>query len=213
MGGYHASGAELRCQGEVGKEILINRFGTLPKEAKGEIQYCKQERGEFRADEVVRLNLEPSDYRVRFFVKNLEKEPRYQIALLRDGLRFTVLAWEGQMVEILSPRTDSQVEITVLVKGKVSDPKLHVYLFVHPLLTNLWWVQPIPSPPNKDGSWASIAYFGEAEKGVGEYFEILAIAAPERALFREWEQLRTEKVTQIMEQYTHSDLSLVKRVR
>ncbi len=34
-------GEELVCQGDIGKETLINKYGILPKEARGEIQYCR----------------------------------------------------------------------------------------------------------------------------------------------------------------------------
>jgi len=265
----YVSGEELVCQGEIAKEILINKYGIVPKEARGEIQYCRRQGGEFRAkvrlealfpqagylltlngypgspgneqlkqkcerrgdegycdfqtigtdakgnfDNVVRVNLEPGDYRVKFFVKNLEKEPKYQIVLLADNRVFTVLARGGHTVEILSPGADTQVEVTALIKGKVSDPKLHIYVFVHPLMTKLWWVQRLPSPPNKDGSWQSIGYFGTKQgEGVGEYFEIMAIAAPDRSLFKEGEQISLEKVMQIRDRFPHSDMIPVKRVR
>lgn len=265
----YVSGEELVCHGDIAKEILINKYGILPKEARGEIQYCRRQSGEFRArvrleklfpqagylltlngfpgfpgneqlkqkcerrgdegycdfqtivtdpkgtfDNVVRLNLEPGDYRVKFFVKNLEKEPRYQIVFLSDNPGFTVLARGGHTVEILSPSPDTQVEVTALIKGKVSDPKLNIYVFVHPLMTNLWWVQRLPSPPNRDGSWQSIAYFGTKQgEGVGEYFEIMAIAAPDRSLFKEGGQISQEKMMQIRDQFPHSDTISVKRVR
>lgn len=265
----YVSGEELVCQGDIGKEILINKYGILPKEARGEIQYCGRQSGEFRGrvrlenlfpqagylltlngypgspgneqlkqkcerrgnegycdfqtigtdakgnfDNVVRLNLEPGDYRVKFFVKNLEKEPRYQIVLLSDNPGFTVLARGGYTVEILSPGPDTQVEVTALIKGRVSDPKLYVYVFVHPLMTKSWWVQRLPSPPNKDASWQSIGYFATKEgAGIGEYYEVMAIAAPDRSLFKEGEQISQEKVMQIRDQFPHSDMIPVKRVR
>ena len=122
-------------------------------------------------------------------------------SLLPSGLvRAGATEVEKQKVEITSPKDYSEVELIASVKGTVSDPKFHVYVFVHPFRTNLWWLQPIPSLPSK-GSWQSLAYFGTMEgKGIGGYFEILAIVAPEKALFQE------------RAQYSHS-INQVKRVR
>jgi hypothetical protein len=134
-------------------------------------------------------------------------------SLLPSGLvRAGTAEVEKQKVEITSPKHDSEVELIASVKGTVSDPKFHVYVFVHLFRTNLWWGQPIPSPPSR-GSWQSLAYFGTKEgKGIGGYFEILAIVAPEKALFQERAQYRTEEMMQIMKQYSHS-INQVKRVR
>jgi hypothetical protein len=135
-------------------------------------------------------------------------------SLLPSGLvRAGAAEVEEQKVEITSPKHDSEVELISSVTGNISDPKFHVYVFVHPFRTNLWWVQPTPSLPSKAGSWQSLAYFGTKEgKGIGGYFEILAIVAPEEALFQEREQYGTEEMMQIMKQYSHS-INQVKRVR
>lgn len=84
---------------------------------------------------------------------------------------------EGRRVTIslMSPAQNAEVGLSEIVKGKASDPSARIYVIVHPLLTNLWWVQRIPSPPNADGSFQTLCYFGTETKGVGESFEIAAI--------------------------------------
>lgn len=79
-------------------------------------------------------------------------------------------------VQIDSPQQNAEVLMEHPVKGKVSNPKVRVYVLVHPLKTNQWWVQRLPSPPNQDGSWRTVCFFGTETQGAGEEFEVLAIA-------------------------------------
>lgn len=160
---------------------------------------------------MVNIQLEPSDYIVKFFVKNLVMKPRYQVVLLNDNLNFSVTK-KKTTIEILHPKSDSKVKHKELIKGKVSNTKYNIYVFVHPLLTDLFWIQRIPSPPNKTGSWRSIAYFGTEKKGCGEFFEVVAIAAPQKELFKEGKQIKAEKFMNIIEKYPHSDIIVVERV-
>ncbi len=83
-------------------------------------------------------------------------------------------------IQIESPQQNAEVGLTEIVNGKVSNPKAQVYVLVHPLLTNLWWVQRIPSPPNQDGTWQTLCYFGTETKGIGESFEIAAIVTKDK---------------------------------
>lgn len=259
----------FKCRGETRREILINKFSMAPREATGEVEYCRGEPGEFRArvvlrnmqanagylltlngipgqpgndslgrkcdrrgpegycdfrtvttdaqgqaSEVVSVALEPGEYAAKFFVKNLDREPRYQIVLLSDNPKFSVLPTRGPVVEIFSPRPDTQVGPSELVKGRVSEPGLFVYVLVHPLLGQSWWVQRLPTPPNRDGSWQSIAYFGtDTGKGIGEHFEVVVIAARNRTLLTEGQTISGQRVRQLMEEHIHSDVVAVKRVR
>jgi hypothetical protein len=77
----------------------------------------------------------------------------WMFALLFTCLAFSVCdSVENVSVTIESPQQGAEVGMAETVKGKVSDPKAEVYVLVHPLLTNLWWVQRHPSPPGKDGT-------------------------------------------------------------
>lgn len=109
-------------------------------------------------------------------------------------------------VQIESPQQNAEVGLTEIVKGKVSNPKVKVYVLVHPLLTNLWWVQRIPSPPNQDGSWQTLCYFGTETEGIGESFEIAAIVTRNRL-----EEGQT--LTELPKDVVRSDIITVRRVR
>lgn len=177
-------------------------FRTVITNARGEI------------DAVVSVGLDAGDYQAKFFVKNLSKEPRYRVVLFNDSPRFTVLPARGPAVELLSPQTDAQVEHTALIKGRVSDRGHSIYVLVHPIADTKWWVQRSPSPPNRDGTWQAIGYFGVASgKGVGEYFEVVAIAVPDKGLLQEGQQLDHPRVLQLLERYPRSDIVTVRRVR
>ncbi len=93
-------------------------------------------------------------------------------------------------IEITSPAEGATVTMTELVRGTVSDPKLNVYILIHPLVTNLWWVQNIPTV-GPDGRWQSLCYFGTENNGIGEPFEIIAIATTKQELYKPGDTLKT----------------------
>jgi hypothetical protein len=83
-------------------------------------------------------------------------------------------------IAIDSPREGAEVHREEVVTGHVSDPKLNVYVLVRPERADLWWVQPPPAPPSQKGNWKTKCYFGKGTVGVGENFEIIAIATEEK---------------------------------
>lgn len=93
-----------------------------------------------------------------------------------------------QQVSIVSPAEGSRVCVRTAVSGSVSDSSLQVYVLIHPMATNRFWVQPIPNM-NPDGRWESYCYFGESNRGIGEPFEIIAVTSRNRNLFREGDTL------------------------
>ena len=89
-----------------------------------------------------------------------------------------------QPININSPADGSHVCMRTIVRGCVSDPSLQVFVLIHPMATNKFWVQPIPNM-GTDGSWEAYCYFGESNQGIGEPFEIIAVASKNKKLFKE----------------------------
>ena len=67
-------------------------------------------------------------------------------------LHAVILTAQQGRITINSPKDNEAVSVRALVEGQVSDihEKEKIYVLVHPLETSLWWVQPLPSPPNQD---------------------------------------------------------------
>jgi hypothetical protein len=80
-------------------------------------------------------------------------------------------------VEITSPVDGEEVQWTPighLVTGtcrKVGGD-LHLYIAVHPLSTDKWYVQRMPTIIN--GNWQAVAFFGGEEVGLGDQYELCA---------------------------------------
>lgn len=89
---------------------------------------------------------------------------------------------------ITDPKGGEEVPMGKVVRGTVSDATLQVYVLVHPLATNLWWVQRLPNVQS-NGKWQSYCYFGTTERGVGEEFEIIAVASSDKNLYTEGQTL------------------------
>jgi hypothetical protein len=68
------------------------------------------------------------------------------------------------------------------------------------------WVQRHPSPPGKDGAWQTTCYFGTESQGVGESFELVAIAS--NKAYKEGQTL-----DELPKDVSRSDIITVKRVR
>ncbi|MCU4137418.1 MAG: hypothetical protein MW689_000989 [Thermodesulfobacteria bacterium] len=57
------------------------------------------------------------------------------------------------------------------------------------MATNRFWIQPVPNVAS-DGSYSVYGYFGEKpNQGIGEPFEIIAIATRNKELFKEGDTL------------------------
>lgn len=107
-------------------------------------------------------------------------------------------------IQIEAPRQNAEVGMSEIVRGKVSNPRVQVYVLVHPMLTKLWWVQRKPSPPNQDGSWQVLCYFGTETEGMGEQFEIAAIVSDKR-----YEEGQT--LNELSSNVVRSDIIVVRR--
>jgi hypothetical protein len=68
-----------------------------------------------------------------------------------------------------------------LVKGAASDSNARVYVLVRPLETLDYWVQEQPTI-DATGNWQVNAYLGEKKTGIGQDYEIMALATNENWL-------------------------------
>lgn len=114
-------------------------------------------------------------------------------------------------VTITSPHDGERVGPTGVVKGHVQNPEMRVYVLVRPIQLQTWWVQPIPSPPNSDGTWRAFAYFGTEEAGKGKTFEAVAVLDQKDGFLHDGQELPMQAVRALLESHQHSDiLSLVR---
>jgi len=95
---------------------------------------------------------------------------------------------EDLVLSITRPRNGERVCWRSLIEGRVSDPQLQVFVAIHPMATNRFWIQPVPNVAS-DGSYSVYGYFGEPNQGIGEPFEIIAIATRNKELFKEGDTL------------------------
>jgi hypothetical protein len=109
-------------------------------------------------------------------------------------------------IQIAAPKQGAEVAGKAVIEGTVSDPKASIYVLVHPLQADGWWVQSIPAPANRDGSWRTLCYFGDAAAGLGEHFQIIAIATG-RTL-KEFDRLN-----EVPRDAAHSEVVTVKRAQ
>jgi hypothetical protein len=93
-----------------------------------------------------------------------------------------------QPINIISPSDRTSVCWRTMVRGKISKSNLQVFILIHPMATDKFWVQPIPNM-RSDGRWEAYCFFGEQNQGIGEPFEIIAVASGNRNLFRRGDTL------------------------
>lgn len=81
-------------------------------------------------------------------------------------------------VEITSPIDGEAVEWTpaghlVIGTCRKVDGDLHLYVLVHPLPTDIWYVQRMPTII--DGNWQAVVFLGTEEVGIGHRYELCAV--------------------------------------
>ena len=101
---------------------------------------------------------------------------------------FPLKSHEELFLSITKPHNGERVCWRTLIQGKVSDPQLQVFIAIHSMATNKFWIQPIPSVAS-DGSYSTYGYFGTFDEGIREPFEIIAIATNNKKLFKEGDTL------------------------
>lgn len=118
------------------------------------------------------------------------KTSTYLLTVFLLGLIISNLKIHGEELKlnIAEPKDDAHVGWKAIVKGTISNPELQVFVAVHPMATDKFWIQPIPNI-SADGQWKAYCYFGEPSIGIGEPFEIIVVASKNKDLFKEGHSL------------------------
>ena len=105
----------------------------------------------------------------------------FSVLLIFLGIWLSNMELEPVDITIIDPQNGKNVTMEYLVRGMASDSEARVYVLVHPLSTREIWVQtqPIVSP---DGSWQVICCFGTETLGIGDQYEVIALATKENFL-------------------------------
>jgi hypothetical protein len=105
----------------------------------------------------------------------------------------------------------------VLVELTSSRNDAVVCVLVHPLMTDTWWVQNLPSLPNKgaDGvwHWRTTAFCGTETLGRREKYEILGVAEADQSICVVGRQMKVAEANRQLVSLVRSPSVTVKRVR
>lgn len=109
-------------------------------------------------------------------------------------------------IEITSPLDREAIQWSLtgyLATGIYSGLKKehNIYVLVHPMPTSKWYVQRIPTVINS--SWQTIVYFGTADVGIGDHYELSAIITSK--------SLEAEQVLENFPDYDAKHVITVKR--
>ena len=89
---------------------------------------------------------------------------------------------QQQNISIVSYKNGDNILCHVKIMIKTNAPSSsNIYLLVHPIAVNNWWVQP-QFTYDSNGYWHCYAYFGECGKNIGEKFEMIALVNPTQTL-------------------------------
>jgi hypothetical protein len=104
------------------------------------------------------------------------------IALLMLGW---VSDWPPPDIRVVidQPKDGAEVGQRALVAGKSTPVPRAIYVLVRARSTTTWWVQDLPGIDG-EGNWSVKAYFGTTGLGLGETFDIIAVATSENSLTR-----------------------------
>jgi len=121
------------------------------------------------------------------FFKRLSIGPILVVFLISVAVAVIAWSWLASInikpiqVVIAKPSNGENVTMRYLVQGTVSDPNSKVHVIIHPLTVPKMWVQ---NPPivGIDGSWQTDVYFGTDTLGIGDKYEVIALATNENFL-------------------------------
>jgi len=85
-------------------------------------------------------------------------------------------------ITITSPNDETSVGLRPLIKGTVTGHSATVWVVVHPVETEDFWVQPrVKVSP--DGTWKVRIYIGRpGSEDIGKFFEVRAVKNPTKSL-------------------------------
>ena len=87
-------------------------------------------------------------------------------------------------VKITSHKDEQRVPLNPIIRGKVFSKKANVWVIVHPMETDGFWVQP-KATVNSDGKWRALIFIGrKGKEDSGKSFEIMAVANPKEDIAR-----------------------------
>lgn len=93
-------------------------------------------------------------------------------------LTMSVVSGQQTKLRITAPTNKTQISERVFIEGTIDDPKLKVWIIVHPMGLPSYWVQP-PITAGENGTWEGMIYIGRAGSlDSGKEFEIMAVASP-----------------------------------
>jgi hypothetical protein len=92
----------------------------------------------------------------------------------------TIKRW----ITITSHKDQQSVALEPIIRGKVYSNKAQVWVIVHPMETEGYWVQQ-KATVRSDGKWYTQVFIGrEGTEDSGKHFEIMAVANPTKPIAR-----------------------------
>lgn len=187
---------ELKKFGKYGLEGKYD-FHSFATDADGNVD------GIFEARDLI-----PGEYDVKFQVKDIQQD--FHVVLTADEVKFSVSKKRAVVLDI-----PEEVKQKQLIKGTVIDRSLSIYVFIHPIETAMWWVQNIPAPATSKGKWHMLGYFGTDQVGLDQYYDVVALAIPDKKAFKAGATYQVDKMQELFKQYgdSFSDVVLVERTK
>jgi hypothetical protein len=129
------------------------------------------------------------------------------VAVFLFSLIAVVSFSQNQFVSLTQPgNRDTISGHSTLVSGKAAlSEGMHLYVLIHPMQTNQYWVQPTPTNINSDSTWNINGYFGNQTQGNKQNYEIIAIITRET-------YSKEQKFTQVPDNIASSNSIIVFRL-
>jgi len=151
------------------------------------------------------------------------QQPLRLLMVAAASMLFAILSWVflastgpgTASVAINSPANGAEIAgYQHIVSGTVSDPNMIVHVVVRPLGPLDYWVQS-PTTIAGSGAWTVNAHLGEPTAGVGESFEIIAVAHKRSFLasLATGTRLSPGRYPSLPSNMNRSETVIVKRVR
>ena len=155
-----------------------------------------------------RFDLPPSDYVIKVFLKQYDMP--YKCVMGNDDIRFTI---KKPVVPVSFDLPEKIEGFTEMVRGRCSNSKKTIYIFVHPMDSNEWWVQQVPLINKMNGKWHSLCHFGEEAVGAGEYFEVVIILGNSKNEFKKGQKVSVEEMNRLLEKHQYFGPEVTFRVK